>query len=352
MRRNLLAAAMLAVIGSMSINAHADPGDTTVGGKMFIDFTNLNQKDSGQKTDKSGTGLDVKRFYLSVSHQFDDVWSANLTTDFNYVSSDSQTNLFVKKAYIQGKFDKMLVFRAGSADLPWIPFVEGYYGYRYVENTLIDRLKYGTSADWGLHLGGDAGVGGVDYAVSVVNGGGYKHPDRSKSVDFEGRVGYEPMPGLIFAVGGYSGKLGKDVQSAPMTRSANRVDALAAYASKSFRVGVEYFSANDWANVVTPYKDKADGYSVWGSVAVADGIDVFARYDNAKLSKDIDPQAKDKYYNVGVQFQVAKGFVLSAVYKHEQQDGNVLLANPISIPIGFHPNRKTDEVGVWGQVKF
>jgi len=25
------------------------------------------------------------------------------------------------------------------ADLPWVPFMEGLYGYRYVENTLIDR---------------------------------------------------------------------------------------------------------------------------------------------------------------------------------------------------------------------
>ena len=351
MRRNLLAAATLAVIGTMSINAHADPGDTSVGGKMYIDFTNLNQKDSGVKTDKSGTGLDVKRFYLSVTHKFDDIWSVNLTTDFNYSSSDGETQLFVKKAYVQGKFDKAFVFRAGSADMPWIPFAEHWYGYRYVENTIIDRLHYGNSADWGVNLNGAAG-GGLDYSVSVVNGGGYKHPNRSKDVDFEGRVGWQPMPGLIFAVGGYSGKLAHDLQTAPTNHTANRVDALAAYASKGFRVGVEYFSANNWSNVTTSYKDKADGYSVWGSVAVADGIDLFARYDNSKLSKDIDPKSKDKYYNVGVQFQVTKGFVLSAVYKHEQQDGNVLFADPISIPVGFHPNRKTDEIGVWGQVAF
>ena len=127
--------------------------DTKVSGKMFIDFTNINQHNSDTgKTDASGTGLDVKRFYLSVDHQFNDVWSADLTTDFNYVSNDGETNLFVKKAYVQAKFDQAAVFRAGSADMPWIPFVENYYGYRYVESTLVDRLKFGNSADWGLHL--------------------------------------------------------------------------------------------------------------------------------------------------------------------------------------------------------
>lgn len=351
MRRNLLAAALIAAVGTLSISAHADPGDTTLGGKMYVDFTNIDQSDSGHKTDASGTGLDVKRFYLSVDHKFDDIWSVDLTTDFNYSSNDGETQLFVKKAYVQGKFDKAFVVRAGSADMPWIPFVENYYSYRYVENTLIDRLKEGNSADWGVHAGGDLG-GNVNYAVSVVNGGGYKNPSRSGSVDFEGRMGFAPVDGMILAVGGYSGKLGHDLQSSTNLNTATRMDALAAYASKQFRVGVEYFQAKNWANVTTPYADKTDGYSVWGSISVTDKVSIFARYDNANLSKDIDDNAKDKYYNAGVQYQVTKGFVLAAVYKHEQQDGNPNLLTPISIPTGVHSDRSTDEVGVWGEVKF
>ena len=126
--------------------------NTTLSGKMYFDFTSIDQKNSDTgKTNASGLGLDVKRFYLGIDHKFNDVWSANLTTDFNYVSSDGETNLFVKKAYVQAKFDQAAVFRVGSADMPWIPFAEKYYGFRYVENTLTDRLKYGNSADWGLH---------------------------------------------------------------------------------------------------------------------------------------------------------------------------------------------------------
>ena len=118
--------------------------DTKVSGKMFFDFSNIDQKNSDTgKTAANGVGLDVKRFYLGIDHKFNDIWSANLTTDFNYVSSDGETNLFVKKAYVQGKFDKAAIFRVGSADMPWIPFVENLYGFRYVENTLTDRLKYG-----------------------------------------------------------------------------------------------------------------------------------------------------------------------------------------------------------------
>ena len=324
--------------------------DTKFSGKMFFDFSNIDQKNSDTgKTDASGTGLDVKRFYLGVDHKFNDIWSANLTTDFNYVSSDGETNLFVKKAYVQGKFDPAAVLRIGSADMPWIPFVESYYGFRYDENTLTDRLKYANSADWGLHLGGELGASKVaNYAVSVVNGGGYKNPGRSKGVDIEGRVGFVPFEGMVVAVGGYSGHLGKEIESIDAPHTAQRGDVMVAYADKKVRVGAEYFTAKNWGNLVlSPVGDKADGYSVWGSVSLTDELALFARYDDARLSKDLDGEAKDVYYNLGLQYQVTKGFKLAAVWKHEKADRSV------TDPVPPHvQNAKTNEIGVFGEVAF
>ncbi|AND67755.1 hypothetical protein ATSB10_03010 [Dyella thiooxydans] len=322
--------------------------NTSIGGKMYFDFSNISQKNSDTgKTAASGTGVDVKRFYLSVTHKFDDVWSANLTTDFNYASAIGQTSLFVKKAYVEGSFDPAFKLRIGSADMPWIPFVENYYGFRYVENTLTDRLHYANSADWGLHTMGDFGGKTVNYAVSVVNGNGYKNPGRSKGVDVEARVGFVPFENAVIAVGGYDGHRGKEVQGGGSTNTASRADLLLAYADKNYRFGAEYFTAKNWNNVTTISTDKADGYSVWGSVAVADGVSLFARYDSAKLSKTLDPKAKDTYYNAGVQFDITKGFQLAAVYKHEKGDKSV------GTPVPPHvQNVKTDEVGIFGQVAF
>ncbi len=323
--------------------------NTTLGGKMYFDLTNIDQKNSDTgKTNKSGTGLDVKRFYFSVTHKFNDIWSANLTTDFNYSSSDGTTNLFVKKAYVQGKFDDAAVLRIGSADMPWIPFVEHYYGFRYVENTITDRLHYANSADWGIHLGGNVGANKMfNYAVSVVNGNGYKNPSRSKGMDVGGRVGFVPFDGMIVAVGGYSGHRGKETQTLGAMHTAQREDLMIAYAGKAFRLGGEYFTAKNWNNVLSPLADKADGYSLWGSVALADDVSLFARYDNAKLSKYQDRNAKDTYYNLGLQYQVTKGFKLAAVWKHENGDKSV------TAPIPPHVQTvKTNEFGVWGQVKF
>ncbi len=130
--------------------------DTKISGRLYYDLTNISDSNKGVKTDKSGFAFDIKRFYLGVDHKFNDQWSMNLTTDFQYSSAISATEVYLKKAYVQYKYSDAFVLRAGAADLPWVPFTESYYGLRYVENTLTDRLKYGTSTDWGVHASGKA----------------------------------------------------------------------------------------------------------------------------------------------------------------------------------------------------
>ena len=267
MSKQIFAAVALAS-SALAVVAHADTAvteNTTVGGTGFIDFTNLDAQSAGVKTATSGTGLDVKRFYLIANHTFDDTWSANLTTDFNYSSTTSETQLFIKKAYLQAKVSDAFIARAGSADLPWIPFEEALYGYRYVEQVLLDRLKFGTSADWGLHATGKLADGMFGYAVSTIEGNGYKNPTRTKSLDWEGRVSFAPVKGLTAALGFYSGKLGKDIQGSttPPLHTAQRFDALVVYAVDQFNVGGEYFTADNWTSVTSAAKDSANGYSVW-----------------------------------------------------------------------------------------
>ncbi|HEX7348677.1 MAG TPA: porin [Rhodanobacteraceae bacterium] len=311
--------------------------DTKVGGTLYADFTHIDQTSNGKKADASGTGLDVKRFYLSIDHKFNDIWSANLTTDFNYVSNDGETQLFVKKAYAQGAFSKLATLRVGSANMPWIPFVEDWYGYRFVEKSLIDRMHFGNSADWGVHLLGNNGS--FNYQVSTVNGGGYKNPSRSNHIDFAARVGWQPINGLMFAVGGYDGDLGKDTRSSPALHSAHRYDAMAAWNRDGLRLGAEWLKADNWKNVTTPATDTASGYSLWGSYDF-ERASVFARYDNVKPSKDLDPSLKDTYWNAGVAFPITKGVKVAIAYKHEK------LRNNTNVDV------HTREIGAWTEVKF
>jgi len=332
--------------------AAADDGSTTVGGKSYIDLTNINQQSDGTKTAASGTGVDVKRFYLIFTHDFDKTWSVTATTDFNYTSGTGQTQLYIKKAYLQARIADAFVARLGSADMPWIPFVEDLYGYRFVENTLIDRLKFGNSADWGLHAVGKLLDGRLNYAASVVNGNGYKNPTRSQSMDFEGRLAYAPVPGLTIAAGVYSGKLGKDVAGAAQSvqHTANRFDALVAYVNSDLRVGAEYFSATDWNQVTAAPADKSAGYSVWASYDFQGNYSVFARGDQSKPKQDLNPGLKDTYYNAGLAYHPRKNVDLALAYKHDKVENGSW--NTTNGTIGGVPDGKYDEVGVWAQVAF
>ncbi len=350
--RNKIMAAVGCICLAMTAAAAATTAvtqDTTVSGKSYLDLSYISQESDGSDTDAAGTGLDVKRFYVSIDHQFDDMWSGDVTTDFNYVANDGETQVYIKKAFLQAKISDALVVRAGSADLPWVPFVENLYGYRYVENVLIDRTKFGTSADWGVHALGNL-TPQVQYAVSVVNGGGYKNPTRSKGMDVEGRLSFTPMDGVTLAAGVYSGHLGEETETASTEHTATRWNLLAAYVNDAFRLGAQYFYAEDWKQVTTAESDKSEGYSVWGAVNLTPQLAGFARYDYVQPSKDLNSSLKDNYYDVGLSYEPRANIDLALVYKHDQVDNGLLSTS--NGTIGGVDDGKYDEVGVWAQYKF
>src|SRR5579884_2294387 len=209
--------------------------NTSISGKAFFNVSNIHQKIDGVDNAQNGTQTELKRFYIGVDHKFNDVFSANITTDFRYNSNGTSkdTLLYVKKAFVQAKLNPAFAVRIGAADLPWVPFVEGIYGYRFVENTLIDRTKFGTSSDWGVHVLGGFGNGLVNYQVSAINGAGYKTLSRSSNtIDLEGRVDVHPVKPITLAAGGYSGKVGKSNDTVNVNHRAERWDALAVYTDK------------------------------------------------------------------------------------------------------------------------
>ena len=338
--------------------------NTTVSGTAFADFSYIDAQYDGVKPAGSanGTNFDLKRFYLIVDHKFNNVFSANLTTDFNYDSGPAgATQLYIKKAFLQAKLSDALILRAGSADLPWVPFVEGLYGYRYVENVLIDRDKFGTSADWGIHALGTIPMGDlkVSYAGSVINGMGYKKPgfvggvNRSNDMDFEGRIS-AALDGFTAAVGGYDGKLGKAVEGTVTYHTATRFDALAAYSNKWFKVGGEYMLAHDWNDVTLAppgVPNKSEGWSVFGNVNVTKEISVFGRYDWVKPKDTTATTLEDQFYNVGIQYEPVKVVDLSLVYKRDTID-NGAFGNQDFTTIATTKHGTYDEVGLYMQYKW
>ena len=288
--------------------------------RVYADASTKTNKDeaTGIKSSDSGVGVDVKRTYFTFTHEFDSRFSAVFQSDIGDQGA-RRYDVFVKKAYVQAQITPLATFRLGSADTPWIPYVEGIYGLRYIEQTITDHLSFGASADWGFHITGSSPLWG--YQVSAENGRGFSNPTRSKSVDFEGRVSFTPVKGLNLAVGGYSGKRGLETDAAPAKHTATRQDALVAYNTDLFRVGGEYFQAKNWNNVTTVATDKSDGFSVWGQANLNPTWAIFARYDDANPSKDLKPNLEFTYYNAGLQWTLNKAFAASLVYKYAEVQG-------------------------------
>ena len=300
--------------------------DTKVSGRMYFNTSYVSHIANGTKTGNTDNGgsFAIKRFYLGIDHRFNSVFAANLTTDVSAVSGVGMS-LYIKKAYLEAKIDPKLVVRMGADDMPWIPYVEGVYGYRHIEQTLTDRTKFGTSSDWGVHVMGDLAGGIISYNVAAVDGGGYRNPQFTQTVDVEGRLSAK-YKGFNVGVGGYTGKLGKDVIGSAAYRTYNRVDALAAYSGKldkiGFNLGVEYMYAenkafNSTSPILVGTNDKSEGYSAFASVAPIPMWSVFGKYERVSPSEDLAPNFKEDYFNVGLQWEPVKIVDIALVYKRD-----------------------------------
>jgi hypothetical protein len=353
--RSLHAAAAFLLLG-FATGAVADP-TTTISGKAFVDYSYRDNKDNGTNLSDKGSGasLDLKRFYLGVDHKFDSVWAARFRTDVGN-EVNGKYDVFVKHAFVQATLDPALVIRAGAADLPWVPMVEDLYGYRYVENVLVDRSKFDTSADWGIHALGKFGGGLVNYAVSVFNGRGYGDPTRTKAPAVEARIGLVPVEGLTLAVGGTATKLGQNVEGTSTPNTATRYDALIAWVSGPLRAGATGFYATDYDKGMvlgTTPSDKAMGFSGWASFAFTPMVAVFGRADYIQPRKDTNSGLKDTYMNAGLEFTPVKPLNLSLVYKYETTENGTVSTSNGTIGSTVAGSKGTyNEVGLWAQYSF
>ena len=344
--------------------------NTSISGRMYFDLTNIDHTANGTKkpvtggvatpiTD-NGTNFDMKRFYVGIDHTFNPIFSANVTTDVTYDSTTAASQVFIKKAYLQAKVDPAFTIRLGSADLPWVPYMESLYGYRYVENVMIDRTKFGTSADWGAHVLGTLFDGIVNYQFSAINGGGYKkapigaNTNRFNTFDYEGRIS-AVYDGFNLGIGGYSGKLGQTYGTTTF-HTANRFDVVGAYIANGFRIGVEYFNANDWASVAKTTSDEAHGISGFASYQFTPEWGVFGRYENVQPNTKLALPVNDSYFNVGIQYSPVKIVDISLVYKHDaSEQGSINTSNGLIGPSsGFTTATRGaySEIGLFGDLQW
>ena len=369
--------------------------NTSISGEMFLNLSNITQHSGGANNPASGVGVNLKRAFLGLDHHFTSKISAAILLDADNVTGQTSTvnpatsaaqlvgkGVFIRNAYGEIKLHPALTIRLGAAEMPWISYAEAAENQRHVERSLLERVGYGNPADWGVHLSGDflrqkdASLG---YAISVVNGGGYRQARVTKSVDIEARFS-GTWHGFYGALGGYYGKRGNDIETIAGTTAssfhmAKRIDVMAGYKSSVIGIGGEYFYARDWNNVgVNPAlfvlsQDAASGWSGFVHYNLSRQWRAFLRYDQVKPNRDTVPELQDDLFVGGLQFSPLKYVDLALVYKRETVNGgSVATSNGVigcgttAMPNAFttqaslaalcRGNGTYDEVGLFTAIRF
>jgi hypothetical protein len=199
----------------------------------------------------------------------------------------------------------------------------------------------------------------LSYAVSVINGAGYKKPgfiaetNRSEGLDVEGRVSVT-YKGFVGAIGGYDGMLGSDFNDVVTFHNAERFDALAAWSNPFIKVGGEYMWAHadvNAAQITTLNADTSEGYEFFGNLNVAPKWMLFGRYDWLRPRENTQPHLLNTYVNIGIQYEPVKIVDFALVYKHDVIDHGSFADQNFATAAGNN-HAVYDEVGIWGQFRW
>jgi predicted porin len=314
-------------------------GDFTFGGKVFADISQLQQRNHVAHTDSRAWDGDLKRLYLDADYAFDPAWSAHVTTDINWLRGERDAVVWLKHAYLQRQWSNHTRLRLGVDDMPVLSLTSQWYGYRYIDSIATSMQKIDDAADWGVHLKGELAPQ-LDYAVAVVTGGGYKRPTHNHRADVEAVVTWHASAHTMLALGGYDGQLAASDDARPLYHTARRLDLLAGYADDTWRLGMRYSYASNWASLYSVASERTGSWSAWASVQLAPQWSVFARYDNAQPTRLREPSRRATYANAGVQWQPVKPLRLALAYKRNalrHDDGEL---------------RRSNEVGIWSEFSF
>ncbi len=180
-------------------------------------------------------------------------------------------------------------FLAGLADLPWVPYEEAVWGYRFQGTVFPDREGYLTSTDLGVNWRMDLPRKRGDLHLSVVNGEGWAKPEIGKYKDVHLRFTLSPFRagwakdvflGAFGSTGNYDGV------AAGQPRKRQRAILQGGYRGTHLRLMGSYLWADDPASAMQGKHPSLAARA--GQLAQARGFSLFAVFNLGLFS----PQAE------------------------------------------------------------
>jgi len=331
---------------------------------VFVKMTRFDRTSNGTDVTKTQSA-NVDRAYLTVKYNFDSDWMMRITTDVVLTDAinakgkvvKKNNNIFLKYAYVQGKlYGDAAVLRLGQSHTPWIDYEEHLWAHRYFSPVLIDKNGYDASSDLGIGLKGKVLDGLAHYWVTYTNGPGYSHPGGlnnklSDRMDFDSRIGFDPLPGLTVDFqyrNGYKGtkfRPATPAQKAAETKST-LYQIMATYGQgHDYRIGTNY-ARNKTSKTNARITDVTQSaYDIWGWVKFGGNYGAFARYDYTKDDKLASAQLKKIRYFGGVEYFPTKHVTLTLGYDYTKTTIG-------GAPTAANPEIKDTRYGLWSEFKY
>jgi hypothetical protein len=209
--------------------AKAEP-NWKISGLLFGDYYWLAADHRESLENQNGFWL--RRVYLTYDHTFSQAFSTRLRLEMNSpgdFSSSQRMTPFVKDAWVKWTHGKHAV-SFGLVPTPSFEYVETVWGYRSVEKTPFDLLRWDAARDLGVLAQGALGSR-TRYSVQVGNNSGVNgETDRTKGV--RGSVRHEILEGLT--VEGYA-----DLQDRPEAARWSTWNVFGAFVRPGGRVGAQ-----------------------------------------------------------------------------------------------------------------
>ena len=310
----------------------AEKGDTKlkISGKAFLGFT---QNDDGAGAKTIGGNLD--RFYMQAEY-YTGIWKARFTTDIHHEGTlGKQQNVYLKYAFLEGKFSEAATLRLGLSHTPWIDYEQHLWKHRFVAKVTSDYFKFDDSADNGIGLKGKLADGMVKYWVTATSGNGYGVATKTGALDINSRVSFAPMKGVDVSLqyrNGYKGK--KTDSTVNIADKETLTQLMASYGTHDYRAG---FNTIKVTNLETATGDDRTANAVWGWAKFGGDFGAFARVEQMDWSNTSEKKAHQVF---GVDYYAEHGVTLSFAYDSDKH-------TPVT---GAATTKK--EIGLFTQLKF
>ncbi len=262
------------------------------------------------------------------------------TTTTGGTSYDGSLVFRLKYAYGQLNLDDWLPkgswIRLGQHQTPYVDFMENIYRYRFQGNVFLEREAFLNASDVGISgrfaLPNDYG----DIHAGFYNGETYTRPEVNDQKAFQIRGTLRPLPRSAFWKGlrltGFH-DADQPIRNGARDRSVTSVT----FEHKRVNLGFDHFNASDRASgkAGTP-EIKANGWSIWVTPRLDDGLEGLFRYDSMKPNEAVDARRKRMIAGVSYWFKTQKPDSAAILADLERVDYDPALSRPNEQRFSLH----------------